>query len=51
VNARLQSNANLLPNSKLSPATRAKYLLAGIELLQAARLDDRDRLLEQLKGG
>jgi hypothetical protein len=34
-----------------SPATRAKYLLAGIELLQAARLDNRDRLLEQLKRG
>jgi hypothetical protein len=34
-----------------SPATRAKYLLAGIELLQAARLDNRDGSLEQLKRG
>jgi hypothetical protein len=32
------------------PATHAKYLLTGIELLQAARLENRDRLLEQLKG-
>ena len=32
------------------PATRAKYLLTGIELLQAARLENRTRLLEQLKG-
>ena len=32
------------------PATHAKYLLTGIELLQAARFENRDRLLEQLKG-
>jgi hypothetical protein len=32
------------------PATHAKYLLTGIELLQAARLENRTRLLEQLKG-
>src|SRR5262245_19062847 len=29
-------------------ATHAKYLLAGLELLQAARRDSRDKLLKQL---
>jgi hypothetical protein len=31
------------------PAAHAKYLLAGMRLLQAARLDSRDWLLKQLK--
>jgi hypothetical protein len=31
-------------------ATHAKYLLAGLELLQSARLDSREWLLKQLKG-
>jgi hypothetical protein len=30
------------------PAARAKYLLAGLELLQAARRDSREWLLKQL---
>jgi hypothetical protein len=30
------------------PADHAKYLLAGFELLQAARRDSRDWLLKQL---
>jgi hypothetical protein len=30
-------------------ASHAKYLLAGLELLQAARRDSRDRILSQLK--
>jgi hypothetical protein len=45
------ANASLLPNWKVmanSPG-HAKYLLAGLELLQAAPLDSRDWLLEQLK--
>ena len=32
-----------------SPASHAKYLLAGLELLQTARRDSRDWLLKQLK--
>ena len=32
-----------------SPASHAKYLLAGLELLQNARRDSRDWLLKQLK--
>ena len=32
-----------------SPASHAKYLLAGSELLQTARRDSRDWLLKQLK--
>jgi hypothetical protein len=32
-----------------SPDCNAKYLLAGLELLQAARRDSRDWLLKQLK--
>jgi hypothetical protein len=31
-------------------ATHAKYLLAGLELLQSARRDSREWLLKQLKG-
>jgi len=31
------------------PAAQAKYLLAGLELLQAARRDSREWLLKQLK--
>jgi len=31
------------------PAAHAKYLLAGMRLLQAARRDSRDWLLKQLK--
>jgi hypothetical protein len=38
--AELESNGH--------PTGHAKYLLAGLELLQAARLDSRDWLLEQL---
>ena len=30
------------------PAAHAKYLLAGLELLQAARRDSRDKLLKRL---
>jgi hypothetical protein len=33
-----------------SPASHAKYLLAGLELLQTARRDSRDWLLKQLVG-
>ena len=33
-----------------SPASHAKYLLAGLELLQTARRDSRDWLLKQLGG-
>ena len=36
--------------SNKSPASHAKYLLAGLELLQTARRDSRDWLLKQLKG-
>jgi hypothetical protein len=36
--------------SNKSPASHAKYLLAGSELLQTARRDSRDWLLKQLKG-
>ena len=32
------------------PASHAKYLLAGLELLQTARRDSRDWLLKQLVG-
>ena len=34
-----------------SPASHAKYLLAGLELLQTARRDSRDWLLKQLGPG
>ena len=33
-----------------SPASHAKYLLAGMELLQAVRRDSREWLLKQLGG-
>ena len=33
-----------------SPASHAKYLLAGLELLQTARRDSRDWLVKQLGG-
>jgi hypothetical protein len=33
-----------------SPASHAKYLLAGLELLQTARRDSRDWLQKQLGG-
>jgi hypothetical protein len=33
-----------------SPASHARYLLAGLELLQTARRDSRDWLLKQLGG-
>jgi hypothetical protein len=33
-----------------TPASHAKYLLAGLELLQTARRDSRDWLLKQLGG-
>ena len=36
--------------SNKSPASHAKYLLAGLELLQTSRRDSRDWLLKQLKG-
>ncbi len=34
--------------SNSRPADHAKYLLAGLELLQAARRDSRDLLMKQL---
>jgi hypothetical protein len=33
-----------------SPAEHAKYLLAGLELLQAAHRDSRDKILSELGG-
>jgi len=47
-----RNNAGSSPKleSNGSPASHAKYLLAGLELLQTARRDSRDWLLKQLKG-
>ena len=49
---KLRSNAGSSPNLKPngSSASHAKYLLAGLELLQTARRDSRDWLVKQLGG-
>jgi hypothetical protein len=46
----LLGNASLFAEleSSCHPTGQAKYLLAGLELLQAARRDSRDWLLKQL---
>jgi hypothetical protein len=49
--ATLLGNVSLSPNWKAmaTPPGHAKYLLAGLELLQAARTDSRAWLLKQFK--